>query len=425
MVSGPECEAPKVCDITQTSCQAAVLELTACIRGDATPPLPEIRVIDEVGFRDELVEQRNADPPSEAGHFTDAVLVALHLLPPEADLSDALIDEEVKSVIAYYDTDDKRVTVVDRNEPSEQSTSMYELSHELTHYLQDRAIDATELRERFPHTVDGVEAEQCLVEGEAVVTSLRALSVLQGHRPSEIAWSDINSRLSGFTFADLSSANAPFAVAALELPYMFGTFYIEDVWNDYDRAHVDALFDEAPKAAGDWGDGYGRGAIKPSSVQPLDCAPPLAPTGFVLKDLDSFGVVGAMALLGAAHQQAAAVVGANVVGDAIAVYANDQTSEAIGAWRLRMTTASMAKDFASLIAPLGLAPQVFDREVLITVSSNADGQPFDADALASCPTLEELRPQQTPVEPSASLRRLLSRQWAGKRGVALVRPTGS
>jgi hypothetical protein len=100
-----------------------------------------------------------------------------------------------------------------------------------------------------------------------------------------------------------------------------------------------------------------------------------------------------MAILGATRKGTAAITGLDVVADALVVYTNDQTSEVVGAWRLRMSTANSARSFASMVESLGLSARVYDREVLITVSSNPESQAFDADALASCPRRGDSGPE--------------------------------
>ena len=385
---------PAACDIEQTSCQAAVLSLTACLRGNHAPPAPEVRVIDLDALREEL-ESMNAEVQSSPA--TDAALAALHLLPPGRSLKETVIDAQTDSVAAYYDDETKRVTVVDRSRLTTDDTlaGMYELSHELTHYLQDRNPGIADTMERFGTSLDGIEAGRSLIEGEAVVTSTRALAALSGRDPTQLIWSNITRELTASVLNDIRMSRAPLAVASVELPYLLGTPYIAKAWSLFNRERVDGLFDESPTSAVDWLAGYGNDGLLPSLQQPLDCGPPLAPDGFALVDLDSFGIVGAVSLLTAAGDRSELMLVRALVGDAIGIYSAGEAddAEALAAWRMRFRTDSDAKLFATAVAGFMLQYRRFDNELVFVASSKAGSRPFDDAALEACPALSDLRAQ--------------------------------
>jgi hypothetical protein len=385
---------PAPCDIEKTGCQAAVLSLTACVRGNHAPPAPDVRVIELAALREEL---ESMDAEGESSSATDAALAALHLLAAGRSLKESLIDAQTDSVAAYYDDEAKRVTIVDRSRVTADDTlaGMYELSHELTHYLQDRDPGIAATMERFGPSLDGIEAGRSLIEGEAVVTSTRVLAALSDRDPTQLIWSNITRELTASVLNDVRMSRAPLAVASVELPYLLGTPYIAKAWSLSNRERVDGLFDESPTSAVDWLAGYGKDGPLPSLQEPLDCGPPLAPDGFALVDLDSFGIVGAAALLAAARDRSELTLVRALVGDSIGIYSagGGDNAEALAAWRMRFRTDTDAKSFATAVSGLMLQSRRFDNELVFVASSDEGSRPFNDAALEACPALSDLRAQ--------------------------------
>jgi hypothetical protein len=401
------CPIPAICDIMQADCQTALLKLTACVRGDAAPDTPDVRVIKLDAFREEL-ETMSAD--AEPNPAEDAALAALHLLPEGGSVKEAVVDAQADSVVAYYDDDTKRVTIINtqRLTTSDALSSMYELSHELTHYLQDQSLGISKVMERFGKSLDGLEAGRSLIEGEAVVTSTRALAAIAGRNVKDLVWSNFTQGLRESTLEDMRKSSAPLAVAVVGLPYVFGTPYIVKAWDLTNRGRVDALFDDAPTSAVDWLGGYGDDGPLPSLSEELDCGPPPAPDDFELVGLDSYGISGAAALLSAAGYTAELTLVRTLVADAIGIYRSGEGDDmkALAAWRLRFQTSASATAFVNALKSLELESRSFDNEVLIVASSDAGTQPFDDAALKACPKLEDVRGQvHSPDVMASSLRR--------------------
>jgi hypothetical protein len=183
----------------------------------------------------------------------------------------------------------------------------------------------------------------------------------------------------------------------LNLPYSIGGRYVQRVWANYDREHVDALFETPPLALVDWLAGYGEEMPKPSLLEPLDCAPPLAPDGFALEALDSLGVSGAVALITAAGGRPDLKVSQDLRADALAVYVRTGQVPALDTtlvfWRLRFRTDAAATAFAGRLTTLSdVSVRRFGRELALRV-----GPEVAPDAIESCPELAELIPAQTSI----------------------------
>lgn len=410
------CSAPTNCDITQTACQRAVMTLTACVRGDAAPKLPAFRVVTPAQLRTEL-EQEAKDSGGDTSF--DKALAGFGLLPAGKSGNEAAVDLQVDNLAAYYDDQKKRVTVIDTGS-NDQTNRMYVLSHELTHYLQDKTTGFDKLRKRFSGSSDQTIALSALVEGEAIATSTHALAVILGRSESDIDWDKLFTGMLDDILDGLASSDAPLFYAAEQLPYPLGGRYVEAVWEDYGRSHVDALFHTSPMSLLDWKVGYGDGKVKPSLLQPLDCAPPLAPAGlmFELHGLDSLGFAGALALLAAAPQpntdartaaRADYDLAGTLRGDAIAVYTlmhAADTAPVLAAWRLRFADESSARTVQARVdAALDVTSKRFGKELLL-VTRDA-GDVYTDDELAACPKLEDFKPV-SPSDTMTALRRIAS-----------------
>lgn len=412
VMSNPDCPVPDgPCDVRRADCQSAVLALTACVRGDANVPLPPLRVITPAQFRDELTNQVSA---TGSDTLTDAALVALHLLPAGMTSTAAAVEAQAQGVVAFYDDENKGVTIIDGGQLGDQQEAMYELSHELTHYLQDQTVGIAELTKQFPRTNDGVTAARNLIEGEAVVNSTRALAMIMQRAVNRVPWGQLFENLDRTLLSNVNAASARLQTAALILPYAVGTRYVGQVWNGYDRAHVDDLFAQAPRAVVDWLAGYGQDMPAPTLVEALDCGPPEAPSGYVLEVLDSFGPTGALALLAAAEPASDLTLTAALRGDAIAVYDKPETgdSSVLVAWRLRFDTADSAREFASIIGSLGFSSRVFGSEVVLSATGDPAHNPLTGSQFDACPKLDQLHPRMAADSGRAALRRGLPHHLA-------------
>jgi hypothetical protein len=405
VVPSGECPTPDPqCDIRESDCQLAVLQLTACVRGDGDVPMPALRVISSEQFRDELVARYAMDAHDD--QLADAALSALHLLPSGMSSIDAAVEAQVDGVAAFYDDETKGVTIIDSGQLGDAQEAVYELSHELTHYLQDRSVGLRELVKLFPNSNDGSVASRNLIEGEAVVTSTRALLIGMQRAVNHVLWGTFFDHLDGSLLANVSSAPARLQAAELILPYAVGSRYVGEVWNGYDRAHVDDLFADAPRAVVDWLAGYGIDVPSATLVQPLDCGPPQAPSGFVLEELDSFGPTGVLALLGAAGAADDLSLASALRNDALAVYdgAGAGSSTVLAAWRLRFDSSVHARAFASALSPLGFASKSFGSELVLSASSDQHN-PLTGQLFDGCPKLDELRPRLAADSGMAAFRR--------------------
>jgi len=364
-----------------------VLAVTACERQDPAPPLPPIRQITKAQFREELRGE-----VAKQGMMSDpwaTPLTALHLMPSGESSIDAAIDTTVQSVAAYYDSTTKRISIVSDAQPSDLDESTYELSHELTHYLQDRSVALDKLERASLDSTDADTGLHALVEGEAVAISTRALTRFLQASPEQFQWTAFFGKLAQALLDDVAASSTPLFASVQDLPYWLGGRSIETMLDAGGRAQVRALFKNPPRSLGDW-----LSAGPPvARTDALDCGPPEAPQGFSLVGLDRFGIAGALALLSAADAQDFSLA-SKLSMDAVAIYAADTASGPAGvtAWRLRFDTGASAMEFAKAVGPLGFESRAFGSELLLTTSLDPSQNPLRDQLLDACPNLQDLEP---------------------------------
>jgi len=375
------------CSIADSACQQALLQMTACVRGNVVPPLPPVRTLSREGLREE--SSVDSEPATSTAGATSAALVALHLLAPTTTVARAADEEQASSTVAFYRTDVKDLTVV-----SDAITSlddgMFALSHEFSHYLQDlhgqlRPAPAQDA------SIDELVAASALTEGEAVVTSYRVLFESMGVPASRVQWPSLVTSLEFQVAEEVDDSASPLIAAWAKLPYALSLRHIQSVWEDGGRTQVDQLFEDAPATALDWLN-LATGDVG-QNAEPLDCYPPAPPEGFELVNLESLGFTGVYAMFATQHTATLLSAG-NWRGDALAVYRpqdpQGSSPPVLSVWRLRFKRERDASGFVRAIAPLELMVLRFGREVSISVSSDPELAPIGPEALMDCPSEQEL-----------------------------------
>jgi hypothetical protein len=396
------------CDIEQTSCLESLLAFTACARDDKPGNLPPIHRITTEEFA-----QRLRDQAGEAGYDAtpwDQLLPELSLQPAGQSSLDSEVGVLSTNVLAVYDDEQKDVTIITDTQASDPQDKMFTVMHELTHYLQDRSNDFSDMRKRAGTSTDARTSMAALIEGEATVNSTRALVYLMRRAPHTLDWLGFFDSLDESLMQSVESSESPLFAATQFLPYTVGGRFVQDVWGSDDRATVDGLFDEWPHALRDWVQGPPWEAGS-STQQPLDCGPPLPPDGYKVYSVESFGVAGAFALLAAAGRGDLALA-AKLQADAFAVYIDRAEAETpstaknvVGVWRLRFDSGQVAR-FADAISALDLDTTTFKNELVIRVQPDATGAVVNDAALATCPKLKELEPMRSDSSLPATVRQL-------------------
>jgi hypothetical protein len=387
------CDTLSLCSIQDEACQRAVLDLTACVRGDVTPPLPTIRLMS----REELLEELTADAADDAAEAAadaegaaaslsfERALAALHLVTDESSLSEASVTEQANGLAAFYREDHQDVTII-TDTTMEPLEALNTLSHEYVHYLQDRAGQLEGVREGRRSSDESI-ALRSLIEGEALVTSYRTNAAMVGRSSRDVFWTAMWDALEMGLQDATDASSSPLLTAILQLPYLLGSPSVQIAWEG-GRSEVDALFEDTPSTGLDWL--LNPGQTLPTLATDLDCYPVAPPRGYSLVGVDSFGIAGLYALLGA-QQQATLLAARDWRQDRLAVYAEDNSRglpNVLALWRLHFVDPKSAVAFAFAIAPLRLDVTQRGQELTIRASVGSD------DALSAldpneCPSEED------------------------------------
>ena len=276
------------CDITDGQCQKAIFAATACAREQNGTAMPKVRTISVDEYRKELTDGQNA-PTANDQTWTTA-LQLLGFLPAGKSIGDASTDTSASDVAAFYDTDTKSVTVIDRG-ASDQQQDLFILSHEFVHSLQDAKTGLDAFEQKWAHSTDSDIAVHALVEGEAVVLSSGVLSRSVGRDPHDTNWPALESSFFDSIFASIDSAGAPFLTAVESLPYPVGSSGLLKPWLDSGQPGIDAFYAHPRQSLVDW---TGDVTLGSTSVEPIGCYPTAAPPDYGGVDHDTFGIAGAM-----------------------------------------------------------------------------------------------------------------------------------
>jgi len=392
------------CDILEESCQDAVYRATAEVAQIRAQGRPPVREIDVDALEDELRERMTPDDP-EAEQSWSTALQLLGLLPQGQSAQDAVLDNAVSSIAAYYDAEQKKVTVVDRGTGGEPGRDLFVLAHELAHALRDAETDLIAFREQHVSSTDSFAASSSLTEGEAMVIGAAVVARTAQGPGYSVDWSKLASSVLDGALSSVERAPAPLVATVEQLPYAFGTRRLALAWDADGRAAIDPFFERPLLTLLSWSEG----AAARAAPDPLQCFPTAPPPGYVGSDSDSLGLAALIALpvaLGTDSARAALNAGTSWRDDRLVIFRPEGDTagpERAVAWRLRFASAGDADDFASSIgcclpSNMKRAESGSERELLYLAASARDTLDSWSDASA-CGTAEDV-----PVAPSPMTR---------------------
>lgn len=195
----------------------------------------------ETALADQLAALEEPDVLAET-RAQEAVLTRLGLLAPGTDLVALLRETLAEQVAGYYDTDARRLTLVDADGVLD-PLARVALAHEIGHALQDARWDLDALQAAIdPTDLDGGLAIRSLVEGDA--TLLMTLWTT-AHAAAEVA----DAALGGGVGPEVAlPMDAPPIIAETLLsPYLDGLGYLAQVWGPGGWAAVDARWEDPPR----------------------------------------------------------------------------------------------------------------------------------------------------------------------------------
>lgn len=363
---GTASRALPVCDITQAACQKSIFASVARLRGSSAGALPAIRTMTRAELEPEI-RSEYTKAQSEADAVWDRAFALLHWMPDTSPAVDVYVSHFFDNVAAYYDEDDKRVTIIKRDETVDWQAESFTLAHEFAHALQDRAVDLHAYRKQHVKDSDSSLAVRSLIEGEATLLSNVLLVRKLGYEAEKANWPEYVSRLYQSAASAVTKGDAPLADSFQLLPYPLGTGFLYANYLTQGQRWIDSVYADPPLSALSWAEPPGSA----SAPETLDCQPTLAPPGYQVFDLDSLGIASQFALtLGGGSLPGA------LRSDRIVVFTEPGVptaqSRLLVAWRSRLASrldqpvlAALARD--ALAARIDL---VGDRDVLIRAATD-------------------------------------------------------
>jgi len=220
------------CDIRKSSCQHDVFLAVQDVRGDTWDPWldpPGMRVISAERYRQELAQHQLGLPDSlQSPDYQTAALQLLHMLDPD-ERPDAAAAFAAATVAAYYDSDKRRITIVDRGDATDHPHDVRTLAHELVHAAQARELGFSTFKQSIA-TSDAGFALSTVLEGEAKLYE-NLVDFKQNHAsPAGYDWDAYHEHYIHSMREQVVRETSPFRAATWGLSYPLGSRYCTEAY---------------------------------------------------------------------------------------------------------------------------------------------------------------------------------------------------
>jgi hypothetical protein len=244
----PRCKPIERCDIRKSFCQKRALRLAACLRErDENEDDVEVavRTLDLDSYRERVEEELRDDAQNEQLAQMRRGLALIGLEDPDWSAKRAA-QENTEWVGAYYDSEEKQVTLIERGYALNSAQQVIALVHEMTHALQDVAgqLDIKGDARQW----DQLLARRALIEGEATLVEDQATTEGYGYAFFDIDYAGALAQYRKDGLAGAASARSAFERAYSYFTYAYGASYL---WERRERKRSiasAAAFDELPQS---------------------------------------------------------------------------------------------------------------------------------------------------------------------------------
>ena len=356
------------CDAREAACVERVFRAIQCERGSAgegTPPTS--RVIDRDTYRAVLREWTAEVAPTP---HLDAALQMLGVIDAGSSDVEAYIESRVRSVAAFYASDDNQITIIDRGAPMSTDEDLFLLAHEVTHATQHQRYDLTARLDGVETSRDDFE-RRVLVEGDAVFFAALYQLHRRGADPHNLDWHRWHSEWLRELLDSLYLETAPLYPSLSGLRYPLGAAWVSSAWEEGGLEAIDALWRAPTPGARE----LVRGRSTLPVTRPIACPRPAPPAELSERRGDTFGPAGVYAFLATSTLSTAGgwSVAGHVVDDRLSVYGDDAGERSAFQWQIRMDQRDSAITFESSsrgwCEEHGLRLTVRDTEIVISGAS--------------------------------------------------------
>ncbi|MEM7137005.1 MAG: hypothetical protein AAF500_10525 [Myxococcota bacterium] len=331
------------CDITAAGCQLGIFESVAAQLEQDAAEVPPIRTISVAEFEEEVRD--GVTPDDLVGDDPESRGLRLIGFIPDAASSatQAEIDRQVTSVAAYYSSNSRGITIIDRDYEDGNAQSI--LAHEFVHALQDREFGIRNVFSGVDST-DGVMGARVVIEGDATYAASAWFVDQAGQSVSGVDWDESYDDFQQFAKDDAADIDTSIEASAGFFPYAYGYEMLGRATQGGGLPGRAELFDAPPGSARDAMAGYDAfRADGFASVDEPDALLPQIPNGGALALEDRSGawyVYATLLRAGFAEEDA----WANALewrGDRLGIF--ESGSEVVVVWRIRFATdASFMED---------------------------------------------------------------------------------
>jgi hypothetical protein len=330
------------CDIHKQACQRDVAKIMACWRGDEPAQVP-VDVVDAERFIAGKLSELDADPMSD-GELTRLKALSLLRLMPKELSAQGVVRNKWKSVAAFYDSDSRRITVLDRGERLDEYVAL--LAHEFVHALQDHD-EGRVFTSESDHSRDAELASAAMVEGEASLYQQLAWTAALGWKPSDIDWSQVFDQAKASAWSFALREESIYQRSRSHFAYVFGASYLSPAYFQAGPVEVRRVLDDLPTSTRRAMADYASQAPEFGWAEPLgDQAVPMLPGEYHLLTTDRMGAWLFANFLarwsGDGEPPAGELSASGWSGDSLSIFQSDAGNLSIF-WRVRFEQPSLAR----------------------------------------------------------------------------------
>jgi len=244
----PECPDAdySTCDVRHADCQKRLFELAACMRKNE--PLTNISI--QLMTPDQYVEVLRQDyegvTEPAITHF-DAALSLFGLAPKQMPTLEQNLQASVVDLLGVYRGKEKRIVIIDRDEPADTAQIDATLLHEFIHALQDADYDLLSWPDgdTVP-SFDARLARNSVIEGEASFYQYRAAVPLLGIDITQVDFASAMREHLDYTRGLVQKSQSPLGESFSTFPYGFGAAQAFAAWTDGGPRGTDPLWASPP-----------------------------------------------------------------------------------------------------------------------------------------------------------------------------------
>lgn len=371
----PGCEAYDTapCNVLDKNCQTRLMNIAACLRGEAAAPLPSVSIMTEDEYADDLrMQLAAADPVPDSQEF-ETVFTWLNLVVPGAFEPENAIAEHVADVAGFYRPEDKTIVIIDHGQNTNVETASDTLVHEFVHALQDREVDLTAFADAYPSYYDTDLAVNAIVEGEARFHETRYRAPMLGLDPRRVDWPATFEKGVVESEAWTLKQQSPLVAAREAFPYAWGARYLSFDWDTTGHDGVLALLQAPPTATHALI--ASTSAVVTDGFIPTEFEPPVEPAGWTRLGDEKLGAFGTFLLFGRLDQMDAEALALDWRGDRLFVETGVAPSGATGTvavWYADFASAIAASDVSNRLNAMGFLQVVRGTRLIAAKSARGD-----------------------------------------------------